>query len=51
MIRKLFNLISLLDQSITRDRAIIAAAEDRIALAKQRKAWAQRLLGRQRRAR
>lgn len=48
MIRKLFDLIASLDQSITRDRAIIAAAEERIALARQRKAWAQRLLGRQR---
>lgn len=48
MIRKLFDLISRLDQSITRDRALITAAQERIARAEQRKAWAQRLLGRQR---
>lgn len=48
MIRKLFNLISLLDQSITRDRAIVRAAEERIDRAERRKAWAQRLLGKQR---
>lgn len=48
MIRKLFNLIALLDQSITRDRAIVRAAEERIARAEQRKAWVQRLLSRQR---
>jgi hypothetical protein len=48
MIAKLFTLISLLDQSITRDRAIIAAAQERIARAERRKALAQLLLGRQR---
>lgn len=50
MIRKLFDLIAMWDAAITRDRAIIAAAEERIARAEQKKAWAQRLLGRQRRA-
>jgi hypothetical protein len=48
MIRKLFTLLTLLDTAITRDRAIIAAAEERIARAEQRKAWVQRLLGKQR---
>lgn len=48
MIRKLFDLIALLDAAITRDRAIVAAAEERIARAERRKALAQRLLGRQR---
>lgn len=48
MIPKLFNLVTLLDAAIKRDRTIVAAAQDRIEKAEQRKAWAQRMLGRQR---
>lgn len=48
MIKKLFNLISLLDAAITRDRALIAEAQERIDRAERRKALAQMLLGRQR---
>jgi len=48
MIRKLFDLILHLDTSIATDRAIIVAAETRIAIARRRKALAQQLLARQR---
>lgn len=45
MIRKLFDLIALMDASITRDRAIVAAAMERIEKAERKKALVQRLLG------
>ena len=48
MIRKLFDLIAMWDAAITRDRAIVAAAMERIERNEQRRAWAQWLLGKQR---
>jgi len=49
MAYRLFLIISLSDQAITRDRAILRAAQQRINRAEQRRAWAQRRLCRPRR--
>lgn len=48
MIERLYAFIIRLDQQITRDRAEIIAMEQRIEVARRKKAMAQRMLARQR---